>query len=152
MSEAYFYQLTSRDRIATLRSILTNSRERGWRVAVKCCNEREAELVDAALWKAPDDGFLPHGREGNEWEADQPILIVTGASAANQPSAMVLLECFDMPSESVTGLERTSVLFDGKDAPQLDSARKLASQLAGWGVEVVCWIDRDGKWSRAESL
>ena len=119
---------------------------------MKCSNERDAELVDAALWKAPDDGFLPHGREGNEWEADQPILIVTGAGATNRPSAMVLLENFDVPSEFVSGLARTSVLFDGRDASQLDSARKLASQMAGWGVEVVCWIDREGKWSRAESL
>ena len=152
VTEAVLYLLPDRNRVPTLRSILGKSRERGWRVAVRCSTEQEAKLIDDALWRAPDDGFLPHARSGSGFDADQPILIVTDAEADNRPDALVLYGTFDVRDGEVEGLQRLCVLFDGADADQLNSARQLMGQLGSLGVSADFWENEDGGWRRRQAL
>ena len=146
MTEAVFYKLTDKDRITTLRSILVRSRERGWRVAVRCNSDSDALLIDHSLWKAPDDGFLPHGRMGGEFDQDQPILILTDSHAPNRPDALVLMNRYDVDSSELSRLQRVCVLFDGRDERSVGSARQLSGQLTDAGVNVVCWVNENGAW------
>ena len=152
MTDAVLYLLPDRLRIPTLRSIVGKSRERGWRVAVRCSTEQEAKLVDDVLWRAPDDGFLPHARAGSGFDADQPVLIVTDADACNRPDALVLHGSFDVRDGEFEGLQRLCVLLDGTDAEQLNSARQLAEKLDKLGMPAEFWENEDGGWRRRQAL
>ena len=152
MTEAVLYLLPDRHRFPTLRSILGKSRERGWRVAVRCSTEQEAKSIDDALWRAPDDGFLPHARSGSGFDADQPVLIVTGTEAANRPDALVLYGTFDVGDGEVEGLQRLCVLLDGANADQLNSARQLTDRLGNLGVSADFWEHDEGSWRRRQGL
>ena len=124
----------------------------GWRVAVRCSTEQEAKSIDDALWRAPDDGFLPHARSGSGFDADQPVLIVTGTDAANRPDALVLYGTFEVTDGEVEGLQRLCVLLDGASADQLNSARRLTDRLGCLGVSADFWENEDGSWRRRQSL
>lgn len=152
MTEAVLYLLPDGHRVPTLRSIIGKSRERGWRVAVRCSTEQEAKSIDDALWRAPDDGFLPHARSGSGFDADQPVLIVTDAKAGNRPDALVLFGTFDLRDGEVEGLQRLCVLLDGASADQLNSARQLTEKLGNLGVSADFWENEGGGWRRKQTL
>ena len=152
MTEAALYLLSDRHRIPTLRSIIGKSRERGWRVAVRCSTEQDAKFIDDLLWRAPDDGFLPHARSGSGFDADQPVLIVTDADACNRPDALVLFGSFDVRDGEFEGLQRLCVLLDGADAEQLNSARQLTEKLGKFGLSADLWENEDGGWRRRQAL
>ena len=73
MGVAYFYHLTRRPLEETLAMLLGNSLGAGWRVAVRGTDGARLAWLDERLWLGAEDGFLPHGLEGGEHDADQPV-------------------------------------------------------------------------------
>ena len=85
MGEVYFYHLTRAPLEATLPTLLGRARAAGWRVAVRGTDAARLDWLDEKLWL--DDGFLPHGRAGGEFDGDQPILLTTGCSSSGSSVA-----------------------------------------------------------------
>ncbi len=116
---------------------------------MKCASSADARAFDGALWKGPQETFLPHAVEGGRFDEEQPILIVTGDEPANRPAALVLVDHFELSLNSIPGLQRICVIYDGTEESNQSTARELASRLHEAGQEVVFWFDREGAWTKA---
>ncbi len=80
MGAAYFYHLTRTPLEATLPMLIGKAMAAGWRVAVRGVSGERLDWLDEKLWLGPEERFLPHGRAGGEFDADQPVLLTTGAA------------------------------------------------------------------------
>ncbi|TDK47470.1 DNA polymerase III subunit chi [Antarcticimicrobium luteum] len=147
MGAAFFYHLTRRPLEATLPVLLGKAREAGWRIAVRGTDAGRLEWLDEKLWQGADDGFLPHGLAGGPHDADQPILLTTGA-AANDPACLMAVDGAGVTPEEVQALERVCVLFDGHDPEALDQARSQWKALTDAGCSAQYWSEESGRWEK----
>lgn len=147
MGAAFFYHLTRRPLEQTLPVLLGKAREAGWRIAVRGADAGRLDWLDEKLWQGPDDGFLPHGVAGGAHDADQPILLTTGA-AANDPACLMTVDGAEVSPEEVQALERVCILFDGHDAEALGRARSQWKALTDAGCSAQYWSEETGRWEK----
>ena len=147
MGTAMFYHLTRSTPAQTLAMILPRAMAQGWRVMVRGTNPAALDRLDAQLWQGPDDGFLPHGMAGGGFDADQPILLGTGA-IGNAAQALVLLDGADTAPDEALELERVWALFDGADDAAVAQARGLWTTLTAAGMPAQYWSEESGKWEK----
>jgi len=151
LGDVFFYHLTRSPLEVTLPMLLGKARAAGWRVAVRGCTDQRLDWLDERLWLGADDGFLPHGRSGGPFDADQPILLTTGA-AANDAVCLMAVDGADVTADEAATLERVCILFDGNDAAAVETARGQWRALTGAGCAAQYWSQQDGAWTKkAES-
>lgn len=148
MGAAYFYHLTRRPLVETLRMLLSKSLDNGWRVAVRGVDMDGLQALDRALWLGPDDGFLPHGIAGGAQDADQPVLLTMGMEAVNGAHCVMSVHGADVSAEEVGRLERVCVLFDGNDEAALGQARQQWKALKEAGASAQYWSEESGNWEK----
>lgn len=148
MGAAYFYHLTRRPLVDTLRMLLDRSLAQGWRVAVRSPDAAGLEALDRALWLGPEDAFLPHGLAGGPHDAAQPVLLTTAADAANGPACVMSVHGAEVTAQEVAALERVCVLFDGNDDAALDRARDQWKKLKQAGASAQYWSEESGRWEK----
>ena len=148
MGAAYFYHLTRRPLVETLRMLLSKSLDNGWRVAVRGTDDAGLMALDKALWLGPDDGFLPHGVAGGPQDADQPVLLTTGAKAANGANCVMSVHGAPVEAAEVQALDRVCVLFDGNDEAALTTARGQWKMLKDAGCSAQYWSEESGRWEK----
>lgn len=150
MGAVLFYHLTRRPLEAVLPPILERALAQGWRVAVRGTSEDRLDWLDEKLWMGA--GFLPHGRAGGGFDADQPVLLTTNPNAPNTPCALMAVDGAEVRPEEAAALERVWVLFDGADEAALAHARGQWRALTGAGVAAQYWSEESGRWQKkAES-
>lgn len=147
MGAAYFYHLTRRPLVETLRMLLGKSLENNWRVAVRGTDTGGLEQLDRALWLGPEAEFLPHGMAGSGHDADQPVLLTT-AQAGNAPNCLMSVHGATVTAEEVGAMERVCVLFDGEDEAALNTARGQWKALKDAGVAAQYWSEESGRWEK----
>lgn len=148
MGAAYFYHLTRRPLADTLLMLLDKARGVGWRVVVRGTDRAALEGIDAALWLGPDDSFLPHGLDGGPQDADQPILLTTGADNPNGASCVFSIHGADVSAAEVEILDRVCILFDGNDEIALNTARRQWKALKDAGAAAQYWSEESGRWEK----
>ncbi|MFK7937750.1 MAG: DNA polymerase III subunit chi [Roseovarius sp.] len=148
MGAAFFYHLTRAPLEVTLPLLLDKARGAGWRIAVRGQDEARMEWLDAKLWLGPEDAFLPHGRAGQPHAAEQPILLTTGAQAANTPACLMTIDGADVSPDEVTAMERVCVLFDGHDDAAVQTARGQWKTLTDAGCSAQYWSEESGRWEK----
>lgn len=144
MGTAMFYHLTRSGPEEVLALILPRALAAGWRVMLRSPDPARLERLEARLWTDPDDSFLPHGLEGGEWDADQPVLLGKGP-AVNAAQGVVLLDGAE-PLAGEEALERLWVLFDGGDPGEVQAARGLWARVTGLGMAAQYWSEETGRW------
>ncbi len=123
----------------------------GWRVAVRGVSAERMEWLDEKLWLGPEEGFLPHGVAGGEFDADQPVLLTTGA-ASNGAVCVMAVDGAEVAAEEVQALERVCILFDGNDPEAVETARGQWRSLTEAGCSAQYWSQESGSWQKkAES-
>jgi DNA polymerase-3 subunit chi len=147
MSVAMFYHLTRSTVEETMATLLPRALSQGWRVMVRGCQQDTLERLDHALWLGPEDGFLPHGLQGGPHDADQPILLGTGAITNDARALMLVESAVTTPAEAAP-LERVWVIFDGADQVALTAARALWTALTGAGLAAQYWSEESGRWEK----
>ncbi|WP_299692638.1 DNA polymerase III subunit chi [uncultured Tateyamaria sp.] len=151
MGAAYFYHLTRRPLEVALTELLNAARGREMRVAVRGQDVSRLAWLDEKLWLSPEDGFLPHGLAGGDHDAEQPVLLTTGATT-NGATCLMSVDGAEVSADEVQALERVCVLFDGNDAAALETARGQWKALTGAGASAQYWSEESGKWEKkAES-
>jgi len=151
MGAAYFYHLTRTPVEATLPMLIGKAMGAGWRVAVRGVSAERMEWLDRKLWLGPEEGFLPHGRAGGEFDADQPVLLTTGA-AANGAACVMTVDGAAVAAAEVQTLERVCILFDGNDPAAVEMARGQWRTLTEAGCAAQYWSQDSGSWQKkAES-
>lgn len=148
MSAAYFYHLTRRPIEVTLPALLTKSLEAGWRVYIRGTDQDRLKTLDEKLWIGADDSFLPHGIEGTEHDADQPILLGTGETAANGATCLICVDGADVTPDEVKNSARVCVMFNGNDDAELGAARGQWKALVDAGCSAQYWAEDDGGWQK----
>lgn len=145
MGAVYFYHLSERPLEATLPVLLQKSLGAGWRVAVRSGDAALIERLDAALWLG--DGFLPHGIAGGAHDADQPILLTTGA-AANGATCVMAVGRAEISAAEVQAADRVCIIFEGADPKAVDHARGQWRAMTEAGVAAQYWADSGGRWEK----
>jgi DNA polymerase III subunit chi len=142
-----FYHLTRSPADAVVAMLLPRYLEQGWRVMVRSPDAGLLDRLDARLWAEPEDGFLPHGRDGAGREADQPVLLGPGP-AGNGARALVLLPGAPLDPAEAGGMERVAVVFDGADAEETEAARVHWKTATAAGLPAQYWSEESGRWEK----
>nr|WP_321252563.1 DNA polymerase III subunit chi [uncultured Ruegeria sp.] len=148
MGAVYFYHLTRQPLEQTLSVLLDKARQAGWRIAVRGTDPARMDWLDEKLWLGPEEGFLPHGREGGPHDAAQPILLTTTADAANDPSCVMAVDGAPVEADEVAELERVCILFDGNDEQAVQHARGQWKALTAAGCSAQYWSEASGRWEK----
>ena len=147
MAEVFFYHLTQSPLEGALRLLLEKSLGAGWRVTVRGRSDAVLDRLDAALWLGDEEGCLPHGRAGGVHDEDQPILLTTGADAANRPDCVLAVEGAEIAAHEVAGLKRAMILFDGYHPQAVQGARDQWRLYKDAGVKAKYWSEESGRWA-----
>lgn len=145
MGLVLFYHLTRSTVEDTARLLLGKALAAGWRVMVRGTDPARLEVLDTKLWLGPDDSFLPHGLAGGGHDADQPVLLGTGAIGNDAPCLM-LVDGAGVEVGDIAALKRVWILFDGADEAALARARSQWTALTGAGVSAQYWSEAGGRW------
>ena len=152
MGAAFFYHLTRAPLEVTLPLLIGKARGAGWRVVVRGQDEGRMQWLDERLWLGGDESFLPHGLAGGPHDADQPVLLTTGADMPNEAVCLMTIDGAGVEPDEVQKLERVCVLFDGNDPMAVDVARGQWKALTGAGCTAQYWSEDSGRWEKkAES-
>ncbi|MDU8945651.1 DNA polymerase III subunit chi [Ovoidimarina sediminis] len=150
MGAVFFYHLTRDPVEVTLPMLLGRAREAGWRVLVRGGDAGRLDWLDQKLWMG--DGFLPHGLAGGPHDADQPVLLTTGAAAPNGAACLMAVDGASVSAEEAGAMERVCILFDGNDPAAVEAARGQWRDLTSAGVSAQYWSQDGGRWQKkAES-
>lgn len=144
MTEVLFYHLETQPLERVIPVLLEKSIERGWKVVVETSSRERAEALDAVLWTWRDDSFLPHGIEGGEFDAEQPVLIAMGPDNPNGANVRFYVD--RAVPRSAEGYQRIVYLFSGHDPDAVQEARGVWRALSS-GNELTYWQqDNTGRW------
>ena len=146
MGAAYFYHLTRTPVEATLPALLERALGAGWRVEVRGVEPGFMDWLDRELWLKPEEGFLPHGREGGAHDADQPVLLTTARAGGR--ACLMTLQGAEVSAEEVKEAERVCILFDGHDGAAVDHARSQWKNLTAAGCSAQYWSQESGRWEK----
>ena len=141
-----FYHLMQGTVEDTVASLLTRAVGQGWRVMVRGTDAGRLDRLDARLWTDPPEGFLPHGRAGGLHDADQPVLLGSGA-AVNGAQALMLVDGAVASEAEAAAMERVWLLFEGADPVAVEAARAEWRRITGAGVAAQYWSDEGGRWA-----
>lgn len=145
MGAVKFYHLTNHALDQAALMLIKGALKQGWRVMIRGSDRRALEALDERLWTAEPEGFLPHGLAGGDHDADQPVLLGEGA-AVNGAKALLLLAGCKVDPEEAAGLERVWLMFEDKDAGQVQAARGEWKAVLASGLQAEYWADASGRW------
>ncbi|WP_372603305.1 DNA polymerase III subunit chi [Actibacterium sp.] len=148
MGNALFYHLTRQPLEVTLPMLLEKSLAAGWRVAVRGTDEGRITWLDDRLWLGGENSFLPHGRAGTGFDADQPVLLTTAPQVPNGAQCLMAIDGAEVTPDEVAALERVCILFDGNDPEALAHARAQWKTLTDAGVAAQYWSEESGRWEK----
>ena len=145
MTETLFYHLERRSLEEILPGLVEKSLARGWRAAIKTDSSERSDALDSLLWTYDDQSFLPHAQLGDGEAAGQPVLI--SVEEGNPNAAQIFFyvggaQPADWSALSV--LARVVLLFDGRDAAALASARAAWKDAKDAGHDVTYWKETPG--------
>ena len=138
-----FYHLDRSPLERVLPRIAERVIEGGGRLLLVCGEAALVERLDAHLWSYAPESFLPHGRAGEDGEAEQPVLISAALDPVNGARNVALAD--GIWRDEALGFDRAFYFFDGDT---IAGARAAWRSLAGReGVEPRYWKqDETGRW------
>lgn len=144
MTEILFYHLEQQPLEKIIPILLDKTLQRGWKAVVETSSTERAEALDNALWTWRDDAFLPHGVEGQDTDAMQPVLLTTNDGNANNANVRFFVDRA-VPREG-GDYERLVFMFDGHDPDAVEEARAAWKTLSS-DNECTYWQQEpSGKW------
>ena len=147
MGTVLFYHLTRSTVDETVATLLPRALTQGWRVMVRGQDRAMLERLDSKLWLDPEGGFLPHGLEGGPQDADQPVLLGSGA-ATNAAQVVLLLNGLPVDPDEARAMQRIWLLFDGSDEAEVQAARAQWKRVSDAGLAAQYWNDESGRWEK----
>src|SRR5262249_10536684 len=128
------------------------TRERDWRAVVRAGSAERLQAIDAHLWTYSEHGFLAHGTAEEGRPSRQPIYLTTEGGDPNRAPVLFPVggarpENWGAPA--LKDYARIVLLFDGRDAESLSSARSHWRSAKQAGFEVTYWKETPaGKWEK----
>ncbi|ESQ73452.1 DNA polymerase III subunit chi [Asticcacaulis sp. AC402] len=149
MPDIWFYHLETTPLDQALPGLLEKVAQKGWRAYVHGHEDDKITVLNDGLWTYRADSFLAHGREGDELETRQPVLLGTTGAMANKPQVYLSVAPVDLPD--LSGLERCIIVFDGNDDEHRNWARTQWKALKAAGGDLAYWKQNDrGRWEKVQ--
>jgi DNA polymerase-3 subunit chi len=145
MTEVWFYHLEREPVENVLPGLLARGLQRGVRMAVQSPDSARLAAISEKLWAYEDVAFLAHGLAGEPAPDRQPIFL---AQDSDNPNAAPFRFFIDSAEpQSLDGLVRASIMFDGTAEGALDQARALWKRFKAEGHAISYWKqDEQGRW------
>ncbi len=128
MAELWFYHLERESAEQIVPQLLRRGVERGWRLSLETSSPELMKAWSSALWSIDDASFLAHGIAGESRDGEQPVLLTCSKGNENGSRFRFYVDGA-IPEVSAlrdeTGLDRASILFDGRSEAALAAARSL---------------------------
>lgn len=147
-ADVWFYRLDAAPLEQGAPPLVEKCLERGWRVLVRGDDPVRLAALDAALWTFRPDAFVPHGLEGRDDPAPNPVWLTTSpAGNANGAQALVLLgAAWEARRDAFA---RVLVVFDGADEAAVQRARSRWREVKAAGEAAQFWRqDAQGRWEK----
>ena len=142
MSDVWFYHLQSQPLEQALPTLVSRSRDRGWRVVIRAGSDERVKVLDDLLWTYNDESFLAHGTSAEPNPETQPVLLTTADEAPNSAEVLFLVDGAGLPSE--WPFQRVVMMFDGNDMEAVAGAREAWKIAKGLGHAVTYYQQDDG--------
>lgn len=147
MGHAMFYHLTQSAPEALIQTLVPRALQQGWPVVIRSPSPERLAALDDLLWQQPRDGFLPHAvATGTARDAQQPVLLTTGADMPNAARYLIALDGAGFSPQELGTLDRACLLFEAMDEAAMTHARGLWKSLTGEGVTAQYWSEETGSW------
>ena len=147
MSEVFFYHLTQTRLDVALPKILERAVSAEWLVELRIGMESDVRSISDAIWKGPDDSFLPHCLEDNDKLHDYPI-VLSKSPLSELRDCLIVIEQAELQNSEIEKFKRVCLLFDSKNEVELTKARESWKSLSDAGVNTVYWAEDKGKWKK----
>ena len=147
MSEVFFYHLTQTRLEVALPKILERALSADWSVELRVGVEANVNAVSDAIWKGPDDSFLPHCFADNDKLHEHPI-VLSKSPLSELRDCLVVIEQAELQNNEVEKFKRVCLLFDSKNEDELMKARASWKSLSDAGVNTVYWAEDQGTWKK----
>ena len=145
MAEVWFYHLERKPVDDELPGLLQRGLERGVRMAVVTTSVERVKELSQKLWGVEDTVFIPHGCEGEPLPEQQPIFLSADGGVPNAAGFRFFID--GTAPDAMTGIERASILFDGRDETAVQQARDLWRRFKTEAVPIRYWKqDEEGRW------
>jgi len=151
MAEALFYHLERRTLEDVLPGLLERTRERGQKALVRVGSAERMAALDNHLWTHSDQTFLAHGTGSDGFAARQPIYLTTEDENPNNADVLFLVggAAPDWNAANLKNFSRVVLLFDGRDAEALASARAAWKSAKDSQFEATYWKENaSGKFEK----
>ena len=147
MSEVFFYHLTQTRLEVALPKILERAISVEWSIELRTGVEANLDAISDAIWKGPEDSFLPHCLEDHDKLEDYPI-VISKSPLLEVRDCLVVVERAELTKNEVGKFKRVCLLFDSKNEVELTKAREFWKSFSDAGLETVYWAENRGKWEK----
>lgn len=145
--EVRFYHLQRQSVTEALPLLVARAYGTGHKLVIRCGSQESAKALSDALWSRDPANFLPHGF-GPDTEADKHPIWITDKDS-NPSGATISLLLDGKREQTLEGLNRVLVMFDGRDDQNVTEARAYWAALKKQDRKLSYWQqDEHGKWEQ----
>ena len=145
MSEVFFYHLTKTTLEIALPKILERALSEEWSIEIRTSANTNLDEISNAIWRGPDESFLPHCLEDHEDLQDYPIVLCK-SPLKDWRDCLIVVGQADLKENEVKNYKRICLIFDAKIEVELSKARKSWKKLSEEGINTAYWAEDKGRW------
>ena len=145
MSEVFFYHLTKTTLEIALPKILERALSEKWSIEIRTSANTNLDEISNAIWRGPEESFLPHCLEDHEDLQDYPIVLCK-SPLKEWRDCLIVVDQGDLKENEVKNYKRVCLIFDAKIEVELSKARKSWKKLSEEGIKTVYWAEENGRW------
>ena len=145
MSEVFFYHLTKTTLEIALPKILERALSEKWSIEIRTSANTNLDEISNAIWRGPDESFLPHCLEDHEDLQDYPIVLCK-SPLKDWRDCLIVVDQADLKENEVKNYKRICLIFDAKIEVELSKARKSWKKLSEEGINTAYWAEDKGRW------
>ena len=149
MSEVFFYHLTQTRLEVALPKILERALSADWSVEIRLGMDANVDFISDAIWKGPDESFLPHCLENNDKLHDHTI-VLSKSPLSEVRDCLIVIDQAELQENEVEKFKRVCLLFDSKNEIELTNARETWKSLSDAGLKTSYWAEDNGKWTKKD--
>lgn len=145
MSEVFFYHLTKTTLEIALPKILERALSEKWSIEIRTSANTNLDEISNAIWRGPEESFLPHCLEDHEDLQDYPIVLCK-SPLKDWRDCLIVVGQADLKENEVKNYKRICLIFDAKIEVELSKARKSWKKLSEEGINTNYWTEDKGRW------
>lgn len=145
MSEVFFYHLTKTTLEIALPKILERALSEKWSIEIRTSTNTNLDEISNAIWRGPEESFLPHCLEDHEDLQDYPIVLCK-SPLKDWRDCLIVVGQADLKENEVKNYKRICLIFDAKIEAELSKARKSWKKLSEEGINTAYWAEDKGRW------